>query len=111
MLEGKLKPEYRFNKIVIFSGCEFVKTDWRPIPAGMESAATRPEYFLELRIPPMEVAEPVKVGRPKVVKEVVEKVVVPVPVEVPVATTEPEPALPSPKESVPKERFKRGGPK
>ena len=36
---AKLKDSYRFDTAVFFSGLEFTKTTWTPIPAGLEEEA------------------------------------------------------------------------
>jgi hypothetical protein len=109
-MEAKLKDLYRFNKVILFSGYEFIKTDWRPVPAGMEQEAALPEYFLELRVKPMEMA--VEENPPK---KIAVKLVAPVEASAPepLAEVAPkvEPEIVPEKETVPKSRGKRGGSK
>lgn len=54
-MEAKVKQESRWGSITAFSGCEFVKSEWRAVPAGCEAEAMRNEY-LETREKPVEVA-------------------------------------------------------
>jgi len=47
-MEAKVKDSARFQTYVFFSGHEFVKGDWRPVPADSEAQA-RAEAVLEIR--------------------------------------------------------------
>lgn len=47
-LEAKLKDSYYMNSIQLFSGREYVKGEWRPVPAGKEEQAQENDN-LELR--------------------------------------------------------------
>lgn len=38
-LEAKVKDEYRMGPVIAFSGQEYVRSEWRPVPVGFESAA------------------------------------------------------------------------
>lgn len=38
-MQAKIKPNYRWNSLIAFAGCEFVKTEYRPIPKEFENAA------------------------------------------------------------------------
>jgi len=38
-LEAKVKDTYNMGPIVAFSGHEYIRTEWRPVPAGSEPAA------------------------------------------------------------------------
>ncbi len=38
-LEAKVKDTYRMGPVIAFSGHEFVRSEWRPVPAGFEPAA------------------------------------------------------------------------
>lgn len=40
-MEAKLKSSYKFPRAVLFSGHEFVKLEWRPVPAGFEDQARK----------------------------------------------------------------------
>jgi len=56
MLQAKVKPEYRFgNSLQAFSRHEFIKSEWRDVPAGFEEQA-RAHEWLETRDRPQ--AEP-----------------------------------------------------
>lgn len=47
-MRAKVKQSYRWNSIVLFSGCEFVKNEFRPVPVGHEEQATKQaELFIE----------------------------------------------------------------
>lgn len=47
-MEAKVKPEHRWNMVKAFSGSEFVKDEFRPVPDGFEGAA-QAHPFLEVR--------------------------------------------------------------
>jgi hypothetical protein len=47
-MQAKLKKDYRFNRATFFSGVEFTRDGWRPVPAGFEEAA-RANELLEVR--------------------------------------------------------------
>lgn len=55
-MEARVKQDARWKSITAFSGLEFVKMEWRPVPAGCEAEAKR-NPFLEVREKPVEVAE------------------------------------------------------
>lgn len=38
-LEAKVKDTYNMGSITAFSGHEYVRAEWRPVPAGFEPAA------------------------------------------------------------------------
>lgn len=38
-LEAKVKEQYVLGPVIAFSGYEFVRTEWRAVPAGFEPAA------------------------------------------------------------------------
>jgi hypothetical protein len=52
IIEAKVKPEYRWNRIILFSGVEYTKDKWQVVPVGKEAEAALPEYCLELRVRP-----------------------------------------------------------
>jgi len=39
-MEAKVKKSYRMGAVIAFSGVEFIRTEWRPVPAGFEAQAT-----------------------------------------------------------------------
>lgn len=39
MLEARLKDNYRWPSVVLLEGQEYVKNEWRPVPAGREAEA------------------------------------------------------------------------
>ena len=47
-MEAKLKNSYRWATVQLLNGTEFVKNEWRRVPAGLERAAKEEEY-LDLR--------------------------------------------------------------
>lgn len=47
-LEARVKQDYFLAHISAFSGLEFVKSEWRPVPAGLEDQARNHE-LLEVR--------------------------------------------------------------
>ena len=47
-MEAKVKDNARFNTYIFFSGHEFIKGDWRPVPVGSEEQA-RAEALLDVR--------------------------------------------------------------
>lgn len=52
-MEAKVKQSARYGIVMAFSGVEFVKYEWRAVPAGFEAQAERHE-LLETREPPAE---------------------------------------------------------
>lgn len=44
-MKVRVKPSYRWSVITAFSGREFVKSEWRPVPAGYEEAAKNHELL------------------------------------------------------------------
>lgn len=53
MIQAKVKPTYRFgNSLQAFSRIEFIKGDWRDVPAEFEAQARAHEH-LEIRERPM----------------------------------------------------------
>lgn len=38
-LEAKVKDEFNLGPVIAFSGHEYVRTEWRPVPIGSEPAA------------------------------------------------------------------------
>jgi hypothetical protein len=59
-MNAKLKSDYRWNTIRAFGGSEFVKSEFRPVPAGQEVEAKAHPY---LEIEPE--AEPVADAKPE----------------------------------------------
>lgn len=53
-MEAKVKDSSRYRSIIAFSGREFVKGEWRSVPAGCEAEAMRNGY-LETQEKPVEV--------------------------------------------------------
>ncbi len=47
-MEAKVKDKARFQTYVFFSGHEFLKGEWRPVPADYEAQA-RAEKLLDIR--------------------------------------------------------------
>ena len=47
-MEAKVKQEHPWKEVTAFAGREYVKSEWRPVPAGKESAALV-HPFLETR--------------------------------------------------------------
>ena len=47
-LEARVKQDYFMNTVQAFSGLEYIKTEWRPVPAGKEEEAKKNE-LLEAR--------------------------------------------------------------
>jgi hypothetical protein len=44
-MQARVKKSARYGSIQAFSGLEFVKGDWRPVPAGFEEEARGNEYL------------------------------------------------------------------
>jgi hypothetical protein len=44
-MEVKIKKDYRWNSFIAFSGVEFVKYEFRPVPKGYEDLALADERF------------------------------------------------------------------
>ena len=49
MLEARVREEYRWDRVNACGGVEFVKSEWRPVPPGMEEAARVYKSLLEIR--------------------------------------------------------------
>lgn len=47
-MEAKVKDNARFKKYCLFDSNEFLKSEWRPVPAGFEEQA-RAEKLLDIR--------------------------------------------------------------
>lgn len=47
-MQARVKQSYRWSSLVALIGREFVKGEWRPVPAGMEEEAEANE-FLEVK--------------------------------------------------------------
>lgn len=47
-LEARVKPEYYLHTVIAFSGHEYFKNEWRPVPVYAEEAARAHEQ-LEVR--------------------------------------------------------------
>lgn len=60
-MQAKVKNDYRWKTVVAFGGIEYVKNEWRPVPAGLEHNA-QAHPFLDVNDVPAESApvEPVK---------------------------------------------------
>ena len=54
-MEAKLKPSNRWDTTLAFSGREYVKSEFRPVPEWAEAAALADERF-EVRQPAVKVA-------------------------------------------------------
>jgi hypothetical protein len=50
-MQARVKNDSRYNRVVLFSGCEFVKTEWRPVPAESESDALVSDWLEIQKIP------------------------------------------------------------
>lgn len=57
MLQAKVKADSQFNPVTAFGGYEFVRTEYRPVPAGFEAAAEAHPYLEVLEVKEV-VAEP-----------------------------------------------------
>jgi hypothetical protein len=44
-MEVKIRKDYRWNSFIAFSGVEFVKYEFRPVPKGYEDLALADERF------------------------------------------------------------------
>lgn len=44
-MQAKVKADYRWPAVVAFGGHEYVKTEFRPVPAGCEAEAQRHPYI------------------------------------------------------------------
>jgi hypothetical protein len=44
-MEARVKSSHRWNTVIAFSGSEFVKGEWRQVPAGLEDAAQAPPFL------------------------------------------------------------------
>jgi hypothetical protein len=44
-MQARVKKSARYGSVQAFSGHEFVKHEWRPVPAGFEDEARRNEYL------------------------------------------------------------------
>lgn len=57
-MQARVKKDSRYGSITAFSGLEFVKTEWRPVPVGKEKEAERNPYLELDRPEPEAVKEP-----------------------------------------------------
>lgn len=80
-MQARIKQDARYGALNFFSGVEFVKSEWRTVPAGCEKQATENDYLETRAGEPYNVVEivPPQATEPDVVAEVVE---VPSPVEI-----------------------------
>lgn len=55
-MKAKVKDDYRWKTFIAFGGHEFVKGEWRPVPAGYEERAKSNPYLevQEEGLPPAE---------------------------------------------------------
>jgi hypothetical protein len=68
-LEARVKPDYYLNTVIAFSGHEYFKDEWRPVPEHDEEAARTHEQ-LEVRevakqAESLDMAEPALKADPK----------------------------------------------
>ena len=47
-MEARVKEDYRWNRLLAFSGHEFIKSEWRKVPTGLEKEA-QAHPFLDVR--------------------------------------------------------------
>ena len=47
-MEAKVRSEHRWRNVTAFGGIEFVKSEYRPVPAGLEKEA-QAHPFLEIK--------------------------------------------------------------
>lgn len=47
-MEARVRSDSKLDNVFAFSGREFSKTEWRPVPAGLEEEA-KANPFLEVR--------------------------------------------------------------
>lgn len=81
-VEARVKQDWQFDTVIAFSGHEYVKSEWRPVPLGSEKEAQAHPY-LEWRLAPL-AEEPVSTETPEVEETQ--------PAEAEVAPAEEEPA-------------------
>lgn len=73
-MQARVKQDYRYKSIVALSGQEYVKSEWRSVPADREKEAARHPFLEALESPveamPAEIVEdnPVKVSDKKAAK-------------------------------------------
>ncbi len=58
LYEAKVKDDYRAGPVLAFSGHEYIRNEWRPVPLGSEKEA-QAHALLDVRL-----AEPRKAGTP-----------------------------------------------
>ena len=44
-MQARVKPDARYSAILALSGLEFIKAEWRAVPAGKEAEALRNQYL------------------------------------------------------------------
>jgi hypothetical protein len=50
-MQARVKPDHRYAVLIAFTGREFVKSEWRPVPVGMEREAQQ-HPWLETKTEP-----------------------------------------------------------
>lgn len=62
-MKARISSNYRHNTLILFSGHEYIKNEFRPVPAGQETQAMAVEG-LEVQEIPIEVAKVEAVSAP-----------------------------------------------
>lgn len=58
-MKARVKPDYRYAVVTAFTGHEYIKAEWRDVPAGKECEALRHPH-LEIDAGPDTVPAPAK---------------------------------------------------
>lgn len=104
-MQAKVKDNFRWKTVVAFSGHEYIKGEWRPVPPGLEEKA-KEHPFLDVReAVPAPAEKPVKVHEPAepTAEAKLKEMVASQPTEIPVEAEAPKEKKAKPAKSADKE--------